>query len=129
MFCIRLETEVGIFVERLQKSWSFVLTYLPKAMQPVCFVIKCVLMCTIVELSNKKQKCHSYTGVFQTFCQQKPTTWFLHKWNIGQKWVNDCLLIIFCRSTLVYVIFYLPLSINALCEISPFRTVKLNQTG
>ena len=25
---------------------------------------------------------------FQTFCWQKPTTWFLHKQNIGRKWVN-----------------------------------------
>ena len=34
-------------------------------------------------------KCHSSSGVFQTFCLQKPTAWFLHKWNIGQKWVKQ----------------------------------------
>ena len=33
-------------------------------------------------------KSHSSTGVFQTFCYQKPTNWFLHQWNIGRKWVN-----------------------------------------
>ena len=33
-------------------------------------------------------KCHSTTGVFRTFCWQKPTTWFIHKSNIGRKWVN-----------------------------------------
>ena len=33
-------------------------------------------------------KWHSSTGVFQTFWQKKPTTWFLHKSNIGRKWVK-----------------------------------------
>ena len=42
---------------------------------------------------NKKElhpylECHSSTGVFQTFCLQKPTTFFFRKWNIGRKWVN-----------------------------------------
>ena len=32
-------------------------------------------------------KCHSSTGVFQTFCQYKSATWFLHKWNISRTWV------------------------------------------
>ena len=34
-------------------------------------------------------KCHSSADVFQTFDQQKPTTWFILKWNIGRKWVNS----------------------------------------
>ena len=34
-------------------------------------------------------KCHSSTDVFQIFCQLKPTTWFLHKWDIGRKWVKQ----------------------------------------
>ena len=34
-------------------------------------------------------KCHSSTGVFQTFWLEKPTTWFLHKSNIGWKWVKQ----------------------------------------
>ena len=29
-------------------------------------------------------KFRSSTGVFQTFCQKKPTTSFLNKWNIGR---------------------------------------------
>ena len=29
-------------------------------------------------------KCHSSTDVFQTFYRQKPTTWFILKWNIGR---------------------------------------------
>ena len=33
-------------------------------------------------------KCHSHTSVFQTFCQQKSTTWFQNKWNIGWKCIN-----------------------------------------
>ena len=33
-------------------------------------------------------KCHSFKGVFQTFCQEKPTTWFLRERNIGRKWLN-----------------------------------------
>ena len=33
-------------------------------------------------------KRHSSAGVFQTFCWEKQTTWFLHKCNIGQKWVR-----------------------------------------
>ena len=32
-------------------------------------------------------KYYSSIGVFQTFWQQKPTTWFLHKSHIGRKWV------------------------------------------
>ena len=26
---------------------------------------------------------------FQTFCLEKPITWFLHKSNVGRKWVKD----------------------------------------
>ena len=36
-------------------------------------------------------KCHSSTGVFQIFCYWKSTTWFVHKWNFGQKWINKTL--------------------------------------
>ena len=36
--------------------------------------------------SGSLLKIHSSTGVFQTFCQEKPATWFLHKRNIGRKW-------------------------------------------
>ena len=30
-------------------------------------------------------KRHPSAGVFQKFCKEKPTTWFLQKWNVGQK--------------------------------------------
>ena len=31
---------------------------------------------------------HSSTGVFQRICQEKPTAWFMRKWDIGPKWVK-----------------------------------------
>ena len=47
-------------------------------------------------------KCHCSAGVFQTFSWEKPTTWFLHKCNIGRKWVGMYIPIPYCLKKRIF---------------------------
>ena len=75
----------SINVPFMQKpcSWFLIAKRLKNFCGRVTFYIK-----MHVDDMHRYLKCHSSTGVFQTFCQQKPTTWFIHNQNIGRKWVK-----------------------------------------
>ena len=61
--------------------------------QRLCFYQPIKQFSTNVPLTDKPgswfllAKCHSSTGVFQTFCVT-----FLYKWNIDRKWVKNMII-------------------------------------